>query len=240
MNIAVIFAGGVGSRMRSKELPKQFLVIHGKPVIVRTVEHFQKHDAIDSVVVVCVPEWIDYCGSLLSKYGLTKVASVVPGGDTGQDSIYHGLRAAEVLAAGEKSIVLIHDGVRPLINEQVITDSICSVKENGSAITCVKAKETLLVEDVSAKVTAIPDRSLLRLARAPQSFWLDDILAAHRDAIASGRHDYTDSASMMFERGFDLTPIDGPDENIKVTTPGDFFSLQAILNARENEQIYGL
>ena len=240
MNIAVIFAGGVGSRMHSKELPKQFLLIHGKPVIVRTIEHFQNHPEVDAIVVVSVSEWIDHCRSLLKQFGMNKVVAVVPGGDTGQDSIYHGLVEAEKIANGSESVVLIHDGVRPLINEKVISDSIASVHEHGSAITCVRAKETLLVENDAEKVTAIPDRSLLRLARAPQSFWLADILSAHRDAIEHGRHDYIDSASMMFERGFDLAPIDGPDENIKVTTPGDFFSLQAILNARENEQIYGL
>lgn len=240
MNIAVIFAGGVGSRMRSKELPKQFLRIHGKPVIVRTVEHFQYHPEVDSIVVVCIAQWLDYCRSLLERHGLSKVAAVVPGGSNGQESIYHGLQAAEELAGGDRSIVLIHDGVRPLINEKVISDNIRSVRENGSAITCVRAKETLLVEGSADEVSDIPDRSLLRIARAPQSFWLNDIIAAHRDAISAGRHDYIDSASMMFERGYSLTPVDGPDENIKVTTPDDFFSVQAILNARENEQIYGL
>ncbi|WP_072415214.1 IspD/TarI family cytidylyltransferase [Collinsella phocaeensis] len=240
MNIAVIFAGGVGSRMRSRELPKQFLRIHGKPVIVRTVEHFQYHPEVDSIVVVCIAQWLDYCRSLLERHGLSKVAAVVPGGSNGQESIYHGLQAAEELAGGDRSIVLIHDGVRPLINEKVISDNIRSVRESGSAITCVRAKETLLVEGSADEVSDIPDRSLLRIARAPQSFWLNDIIAAHRDAISAGRHDYIDSASMMFERGYSLTPVDGPDENIKVTTPDDFFSVQAILNARENEQIYGL
>lgn len=104
----------------------------------------------------------------------------------------------------------------------------------------MRAKETVLVEGAGGEIDSIPDRGILRLARAPQSFWLDDILAAHREADAAGKHDYIDSASMMFERGYPLTPVEGPDENIKVTTPGDFFSLQAILNARENEQIYGI
>lgn len=239
MNTAVIFAGGVGSRMRSKDLPKQFLVIHGEPIIVRTVRHFQEHPMVDAVVVVSGAEWLDYCRDLLERYGMTKVAAVVPGGATGQESIFHGLLAAEKIAAGERSIVLIHDGVRPLINEQVITDNIEAVRATGSAVTCVRAKETVLVED-NDEVESIPDRSQLRLARAPQSFWLDEILAAHREADAKGKHDYIDSASMMFDKGCSLTPVIGPDENIKVTTPGDFFSLQAILNARENEQIYGI
>ena len=240
MNIAVIFAGGVGSRMRSKELPKQFLIIHGEPVIVRTVRHFQDHPDVDSIVVACVPDWVDYCQKLRADSGMSKVARVVPGGSTGQESIYHGLCAAESIAGDEPSIVLIHDGVRPLINQDVITANIRSVKQNGSAITCVKAKETVLEVDDTSHVSSIPSRSMLRLARAPQSFWLKDIIAAHRGAIDVGRNDYIDSASMMMEQGFELTPIDGPEENIKVTTPDDVFAMRAVLDSRENHQIYGL
>lgn len=237
--VAVIFAGGVGSRMHSKDLPKQFLRIHGEPIIVRTVRHFQDHPMVDSVVVVSGKEWIEHCRGLFADFGMRKVVSVVPGGATGQESIFHGLIEAERIVGKEKAVVLIHDGVRPLINGKVISDNIEAVLATGSAITCVRAKETVLVE-TDGDVTEIPVRSSLRLARAPQSFWLDDILAAHREADSKGRHDYIDSASMMFECGHSLTPIDGPDENIKVTTPDDFFSLQAILNARENEQIFGI
>lgn len=239
MNIAVIFAGGVGSRMRSRELPKQFLSVHGMPIIVATVQHFQNHSMVDAIVVASVPEWIGHCKKLLSEAGMDKVAAVVEGGATGQESIYRGLCAAERLAGGEKSVVLIHDGVRPLINADVITDNIESVRSHGSAVTCVRAKETVLVM-AKGGVESIPDRSQLLIARAPQSFWLDEILAAHREAIAAGRNDFIDSASLMLEHGYALATVMGPEENIKVTTPNDFFSLQAILNARENEQIYGI
>ena len=240
MNIAVIFAGGRGSRMRSRDIPKQFLEIHGTPIIARTVGIFQQHPLIDYIVIVCVKEWINFCRQLLDKYRLTKVYSIEDGGETGQDSIYHGLVAAETISKGEKSIVLIHDGVRPLINERTITDNINAVKNYGSAITSVLAKETVLKIGKDMMVQQIPSRASLRLARAPQSFWLKDILEAHRMAIAEGKHNYIDSASMMFDRGFKLYPVEGPCENIKITTPEDFFALQAILNARENAQIYGI
>jgi 2-C-methyl-D-erythritol 4-phosphate cytidylyltransferase len=240
MNLSVIFAGGVGSRMRSRDIPKQFLVIHGEPIIVRTVRHFQEHPRVDSIVVVSNADWLDYCRDLLIRYGMDKVASVVTGGTTGQESIYHGLCEAERIAGSKRAVVLVHDGVRPLIDADIITRNIETVEATGSAITCAPAKETVLVRGDSGDVESIPNRSALELARAPQSFWLDELLAAHRDAIARGRNDYIDSASMMFERGVKLTPIEGPAENIKVTTPDDFFSLQAILNARENQQIYGL
>lgn len=239
MNIAVIFAGGVGSRMRSRELPKQFLSVHGTPIIVATVQHFQNHPMVDAIVVASVAEWIGHCKKLLAEAGMDKVAAVVEGGDTGQESIYRGLCAAERLAGGEKSVVLIHDGVRPLINADVITENIESVHSYGSAVTCVRAKETVLVMGTRG-VERIPDRSQLLIARAPQSFWLDEILLAHREAITAGRNNFIDSASLMLDHGYALATVIGPEENIKVTTPNDFFSLQAILNARENEQIYGI
>lgn len=240
MNIAVIFAGGVGTRMCSKEVPKQFLKIHGRPIIIHTVDVFQKHNDIDAIVVVCIADWLPYCEKILRQYGMTKVASIVPGGKTGQDSIYNGLCAAEKLSNDKKTIVLIHDGVRPLISEDVITGNIDAVKKYGSAITCACVKETVLEISDNGFVNTVPQRSQLRVARAPQSFYLCDILHAHRTAIEKKQHNYVDSASMMINQGKDLFVIEGPTENIKVTTPEDFFCLQAILNSRENKQIYGI
>ena len=118
MNIAVIFAGGIGSRMKSKSKPKQFLLMHGKPIIIHTLEIFEAHDEIDAIVVSCVEEWIPYLVDLIQKYNIKKVKKAVHGGETGQLSIYNGLCAAEEVAGGQKSIVLIHDGVRPLINRR--------------------------------------------------------------------------------------------------------------------------
>lgn len=240
MNIAVIFAGGVGSRMHSKEKPKQFLVLHGKPIIVQTIEVFESHPDIDAIVVVCIEEWITYMQTLIEKHGIKKVKMVVSGGKTGQLSIYNGLCAAEKIADGAKSIVLIHDGVRPLINVHTISENIESVKEYGSAITSVLVKETVLLVDENEQLQSIPQRSLCRLARAPQSFWLEDILATHHRALPEGRSDFIDSCSMMTEYGKKVQLVLGSDQNLKVTTPEDFYIMRAILDARENAQIYGI
>ena len=165
---------------------------------------------------------------------------VVEGGATGQDSIYNGLCAAERVANGEESVVLIHDGVRPLIRPKTISDNIESVKKRGSSITSVVVKETVLIVDDDNGIDEVPNRSRSRLARAPQSFWLKDIIGAHRKAIAENRHDFIDSCSMMQHYGHKLYLIDGPQENIKITTPDDFYTMRALLDAREDEQIYGL
>ena len=240
MNIAVIFACGVGKRMHSKECPKQFLKIYNKPIIIHTLEYFEKHPLIDAIVISCVEEWMPYLEELIYKYRIEKVKKVVVGGETGQLSIYNGLKAAEDVANGEKAIVLIHDGVRPLINAKLITDNIESVKKNGSAITTAVVKETILVvNEGTATINYVPSRKNSRVARAPQSFWLNDILNAHEKALSEGKKDYIDSCTMMQEYGYDLFLVDGPGENIKITTPEDFYIMRAILEAKENAQIYG-
>ncbi|MDD7402615.1 MAG: IspD/TarI family cytidylyltransferase [Butyribacter sp.] len=240
MNIAVIFAGGVGSRMNSKEAkPKQFLEIHGKPIIIHTLELFEYHTEIDAIVIACVKEWMEYLQDLISKYNLKKVKTVVPGGSTGQGSIYQGLLAAKEVAAGEKSIVLIHDGVRPLINKKVISENIASVKSHGSAITSVTVKETVLVVSEDGAIDYVPSRAASRLARAPQSFWLDEVFSVHQKALQDGITDFIDTCTMMQHYGKQLYLVEGPQENIKITTPDDFYTMRALLDARENAQIYG-
>lgn len=238
MNLGVVFAGGVGSRMHTKDIPKQFLEIHDKPIIIHTLELFEKCPEVDGVVVSCLGDWIGYLNELVSKYNLEKILKIVPGGKTGQESIYNGLKAAEEVGNREKDIVIIHDGVRPLIKSQTISDNIASVKKNGSAITCVKAKETVLMVDGDESITEVPDRSACRMARAPQSFYLKDLLSAHEKAISEGKFDFIDSCSMLQYYGKKLFLIEGPQENIKITTPDDFYTMRALLDARENEQIY--
>lgn len=240
MNIGLIFAGGVGSRMHSKERPKQFLDIYNKPIIVHTIEFFQNNEDIDAVVVVCVKDWIDFFNDLVYKYRLTKVKKVVPGGATGQLSIYNGLCAAEELANGEKSVVLIHDGVRPLINSKLLSENIAAVKQYGSSITSGIVKETIVEIDDNGKILLVPDRAHSRVAKAPQSFWLDEILATHRKALEEGIDSFIDSCTMMQHYGYELHMIDGPYENIKITTPDDFYTMRAILQVKEDAQIYGL
>ena len=238
MNVAVIFAGGIGQRMKTTNRPKQFLEMHGKPIIIYTLEHFEKHSEIDAVVIACVEEWIPYMKELLEKFHITKVKKIVPGGETGQMSIFNGLSAAKEVAGDEKTVVLIHDGVRPLINEKVITDNIRSVNENGSAITSAIVKETIMVVKEDNSIDYVPERANSRVAKAPQSFWLDDILEAHMKAQSEGRKDFIDSCTMMKHYGYNLFLIDGPYENIKITTPDDFYTMRALLDAQENAQIY--
>lgn len=240
MNIAVIFAGGVGSRMKSKKAkPKQFLEMYGKPIIIYTLEKFEENNLIDAIVISCLKEWIGYLEELIAKYGLKKVKKIVEGGKNGQESIYNGLNAANELAGREKSIVLIHDGVRPFIDSETITANIESVRKYGSAITTVPVVETIMIVSDNNKIEYIPNRNKSRLARAPQSFWLDEILEVHKKSLRLGLSNFIDSCTMMQYFGKEMYLVDGPEENIKITTPSDFYTMRALLDAKENAQIYG-
>ena len=239
MNIAIIFAGGTGQRMNTRTVPKQFLELHGKPIIVYTIEQFQRHPLIDGIVVVMLESWIGNFRNLANQYCFDKVAAIVPGGDSGQISIYNGIRRASELFAPD-STVLIHDGVRPLVDEKTITSAIKCVKEHGSAITVSPAIETITLEDSTGKIGQIIERSKCKLAKAPQCFILGDILSAHEKAISEGKNDFIDSASLMRYYGYDLYTVEGFVENIKITTPSDFYIFRAIIDARENSQIFGI
>lgn len=244
MNIAVIFAGGVGSRMKTGGLPKQFLEVNGKPILVHTLSVFQEHEEVDAIVLVMVEDWIDHTKALIEEYGLTKVATVVPGGSTGQESIYHGLLAArdyvherEGDGSEYHTIVLLHDGVRPMIDGALISANIEGVKLHGSAVTCVPCNETVVMVDAGGdQITRTVERSQTRIAKAPQSFYLSDILHAHERARQFGKNDIVDSCTMMQLYGT-VTPsvVEGSFDNIKVTTPTDYYTLETLLDIRSGK-----
>lgn len=236
-NIAVIFAGGTGKRMQTVSKPKQFLELNGKPVIIYTLELFDNHPGIDGIVVVCLSDWIPYLRKQLKKFEINKVDCIVPGGNTSQESIYHGLMATRA-TYGNDCNVLIHDGVRPLITQKTITDNIEAVNRYGSCITCVPATETFIVNHKDGALE-VPSRADSLIARAPQTFRLPDILEAHEQARSTGKNDFIDSCTMMTHYGYKIHTIIGPNENIKITTPTDFFIFRAIVEVDENQQIFG-
>lgn len=240
MNIVVIFAGGTGQRMSIASKPKQFLELHGKPIIVYTLEKFQKHSDIHGIVVVCLASWNDYCKGLVEKYKLTKVSAIVAGGETGQQSIYNGLAKAKELY-DEDSIVLIHDGVRPLVSMETISNCVACAKANGSAVTVSPAIETIAVKSDTCEVRDIMDRSSCQLVKAPQCFVLKDIVKVHEKAQAEGiENDFIDSASLMRHFGYKLYTVEGATENIKITTPIDFYMFKAIIAAQESSNAFGV
>lgn len=238
MNNVLIFAGGSGTRMNSRARPKQFLQFYGKELIIHTLENFQNHKDIDGIVVVCIEDWIPYLYKILEKYQIDKVRAVVSGGSNGQESIYKGLCAINAFASKD-SIVLVHDGVRPFVNEDLISNCIQCVKEHGSAITVTPAIETIAtIED--GKIKTITDRSKCFHAKAPQCFILNELLSAHEKARIDGNTNMIDSASLMKFYGHELYTVQGNFDNIKITTPADFYTFKALYEVREQQQIFGL
>lgn len=240
-NTVLIFAGGTGQRMNSKTLPKQFLELHGKPIIIYTLEQFDNHPHVDGIVVVCLDGWHDYLKKLLRKFDIEKVKAIVSGGETGQESIFNGLsKLAELYEDGD--IVMIHDGVRPLIDAETISENIACAAQHGSAITVAPPVETVTVNDAAETglVGSIIDRKNCRMAKAPQSFLLGNIVKAHMRARQEGKLDFIDSASLMQYYGYKLYTVEGKATNIKITTPTDYYLFRAIIDARENQQIMGI
>lgn len=238
MNNVLIFAGGSGVRMKTNGIPKQFLEIFGKPIIAHTIEKFQKCKMIDEIVVVCVMEWIDYMKSIVKENKYSKVIDVIPGGKTGFDSRYEGLSFLLSKSSEINDIVLIHDGVRPEISEEIIEKSIAVAIDCGCAITISPASETIMLYDESEKdyITLPRDRCLY--ARAPQTFRLKDIYECYKKALQENRKDMVDSATIYKHYGGRLTIIEGPIENIKVTTQSDYYLLRGLWEAEEYKKFF--
>lgn len=236
-SIAVIFAGGVGQRMTMATKPKQFLEVNGKPILVYTMEKFQYHSRIDGMILVCVESWIEYAKQLIKQYNLSKVVAVIPGGANGHESRYIGLQKAKEIY--NEAIVLVHDGVRPLIDEKTIENAIDTVKRSGSAIVASLAIETIAVSGDGGS-TDIVAREKCKLLRAPQCFYLQEILDLFETAKKDGAGEFIDCATLMQYYKRDISIIEGPPENIKITTPLDYYMFKGILEIQNSMQVFGL
>lgn len=242
-NIAIIFAGGIGQRLSNGEnsLPKQFLKINDKPIIIHTLELFEKHKQIDKIYIAIHPDYFEDMHELVKHYYITKTSGIVKGGATGQDSIYNALKLAQS-ENSEDSIVLIHDGVRPNITEEVISLNIESVKRNGNAITCTSCFETILISENSLNPQLVPYRKYTYAAQAPQSFRLKDIFDAH-NIIRKDNPNYTniiDSCTLFNTLNKPTYMISGNRGNIKITTIEDLYILRALIRYKEDLEAFGV
>lgn len=232
---ALIFAGGTGQRMSTRATPKQFLELHGKPVIMYTIEHFERHPEVDRIVVVCLESWIGELKRLLRRYDIEKVTTIVPGGLTGHASIYNGLLVMRDTTDAE-DIVLIHDGVRPLIDEQLVTENIATAREHGAAITVEHVVESVVRVDGAGQVVDVPPRDEMHVAKAPQSFRYGLIFDAY--AWAQAEEVATiDSAHLCHLRGIRPRVVASTPNNMKITKPTDYYVFRALYEAMENQQI---
>lgn len=234
----VIFAGGIGRRMGAGPRPKQFLELGGRPIIDYTIAHFAEHPLVTGLVVVCLEEWIPYLQKVVDRRHYAVPIDIVPGGSTGQESIFNGLKCLHDKHPGDKdAVVLVHDGVRPLIDEETITACINSVINRGCTATVSPAVETIVVQEKGVVSQVIP-RSEVGLARAPQGFLLEDLYSAHLASQEQGLDEFIDSVSMMAHFGRQIYTVLGPSENIKVTTPMDYYAFRGFMEARDQQMLW--
>ena len=228
MIYALIFAGGVGSRMHLST-PKQFIEVLGKPVIIHTIEQFQRHPIIDAVCVVCLESWIPELQRMVSSFGLDKVKYIVPGAATGQQSIYNGLKVIHDNSASQPDdIVLMNDGVRPFVSQSIITRCIECVKEHGSAVASAPVPDTIGIVDPSGEIADIPDRSKCHALKAPQGFRLNEIIAVHHQAMSEGSYRFTNSAELFRHYGHKVYTVIDEGVNFKITSPADIEMMRAM------------
>lgn len=235
-NIAIIFAGGIGSRMGDEvDKPKQFLEIDSKPILIHTIEKFEKCSQIDAISVACKKEYIEHFKKLINNYNIKKVRWIVPGGSTGQLSIFNALDVVfkDDNFSNKNKLVLIHDGVRPIINNKLIIDNINTAREYGNAITVVPATETIFKSKDDTLIDDVLQRDELYYARAPQTFFLKDIYKFHLKEMNNNNFNNIDSCSLMHKYDIDLNFVKGKSSNIKITTFEDFLICKALYKHRK-------
>lgn len=242
MNIAIIFAGGLGQRLNNGEnsTPKQFLKINDKPIIIRTLELFQTHKDIDKIYISIHPDYYEYMQELVKYYYITKTAGIVNGGKTGQVSIYNALKLAQK-ENPQDSIVLIHDGVRPNITEEVITKNIECTKKNGNAITCTSCFETILISENGINPEHVPYRKDTYAAQAPQTFHLGEVIEAHEITRKTNPNysDIVDTCTLYKTLNKKTFMVKGNRGNIKITTIEDLYILRALIRYKEDLEAFG-
>lgn len=222
----VIFAGGVGARMKQTDIPKQFLVVDGKPIIIRTLEVFSEHEEVDEIVVACLESWIPTLQEQITKFGVKKVRAIVPGGANGFGSIHNGLMEA-AKTAKEDDIVLICDGVRPMITAKLVSDCIRETVGYENAVPVTASIDSVLESFDGSSCRKSYQRGNMYITQAPQGYTFRKLLWAHEEAAKRGITNPTSSAELLLELGEEIHIFLGERQNIKVTTPEDLYTLRS-------------
>lgn len=235
-NIALIIAGGSGQRM-GQDIPKQFINVFDKPVIIYTLEAFQKHPEIDEIAVVCIHGWETILSSYAKQFGIEKLKHIIPAGAVGQESIRNGVWHLEKYF-DENDIVLIHDAIRPLVSQEIISDCIVKAQQFGSAISVIPCAEAMLQTDDGKVSTGSFPRNQLKRTQTPQGFRLKKICDLHREALKEGITNSVASCTLMIELGYQVHFSLGSEKNIKLTTVEDIDIFKALLQARRSEWLH--
>ena len=232
-NIAMLIAGGAGNRMH-QDIPKQFLTVNEKPVIVYTLEVFEKHPEIDAIAVVCIQGWEQVLWAYARQFNISKLQHVFPGGQNGQESIRNGVFALEKLYDSE-DIVLIHDAIRPMVSAEIISDNIRVACEFGNAVTVIPCAEAMLQTDDGMASSGSYPREHLKRTQSPQAFPIGKLCDLHRRAQEAGITNSVASCTLMIELGEQVFFSAGSEKNIKLTTVEDIDIFKALLAAKRSD-----
>lgn len=230
-NFALIIAGGSGNRM-GQDIPKQFMHIDGAPVIIHTMKAFEQHPDIDGIAVVCLTGWETVLQSYANQFNITKLKWVFPSGKTGFDSIHNGIYGLKEQGCKDEDLVLIHDAVRPLLSQEIISSNIAICKAYGYAITGIQCREAILKSDDGfTTTTSIPRDTLIR-TQTPQTFRLANIISAHEEAKEKGITNSVASCTLIAELGGErvMHIVPGSEKNIKITTVEDIDMIKALMH----------
>ena len=235
MNIALLIAGGSGNRM-GQDIPKQFMHVDGCPIIIHTMQCFQRHPDISAIAVVCLKGWETVVQSYANQFCIDKLKWIFPGGNTGMESIHNGIYGLREKGCANDDLVLIHDAVRPLLSQDIISSNIAICQAYGYAITGIQCREAILESaDGFASTTSIPRDSLIR-TQTPQTFRLGNIIDAHEEAKERGIVNSVASCTLMAELGGrEMHIVPGSEKNIKVTTVEDLEILKALMHTTKEE-----
>jgi len=235
--IVILTAGGIGSRTH-QDLPKQFITVNNKPIIIYTMEAFQNHPNIDEIYVSCLKGWSEILMAYAKQFNISKLKMIVDGGSTGQESIFNSLEAIKNNNENTKDIiVLVHDGNRPMVSQDVITDNLVKQELYGSAVTAIPTTEVVFSSTDKKSSNEILDREKLLRTQTPHSYQFDELFDAHLKAKKEGLNNMVASCSLMNHYGYTTYFSTGSEKNIKITTVEDIEIFKALLNARNDEWI---
>lgn len=232
-NIGLLIAGGSGNRMH-QDIPKQFITVNERPVIVYTMEAFEKHLEIDAIAVVCIEGWEQVLWAYAKQFNITKLKYIVPGGKNGQDSIRNGVYELEK-HFDKDDIVLIHDAIRPMVSVEIISDNIRVAREYGNAITVIPCVEAMMQTEDGMVSTGSYPRDRLKRTQTPQAFYIGDICDLHRRALEAGITNSVASCTLKIEMGEQVYFSAGSEKNIKLTTVEDIDIFKALLAAKRSD-----
>lgn len=231
-NYVILLAGGVGKRMGA-QIPKQFIEVNGKPIIVYTIEKFQRNEQIEKIVVVCVKDWISHLQKLVEKYALTKVCWISEGGDTGHDSIRNGVFFLKDKIEPEDYII-VHDAVRPVLPQKAINEVLRVAHDKGNASSSTRCHPPIVyTDDFESGITDV-DREHVMLTASPQAFKYSLALKCYEKAEQENKHDFTFTSSLLIHCGERVYFAKGTTSNIKVTQKEDIALFEALLKVPED------